>query len=91
MLRPFTHFLFGFYMGYFLLMWTNWFPFMQSSPKTKYIFPLSAKKLNVVTTFSYLIDFLKIVGPVGPRGQNFIGFGISVVPTVHLTFQFRVG
>ena len=38
-----------------------------------------------------ITDFLKIVRP---RGQNFIGSGISVVlvgPTVCLTFQFRVG
>jgi hypothetical protein len=38
-----------------------------------------------------ITDFLKIVGP---RGQNFIGSGISVVlvgPTVRLTFQFRLG
>jgi hypothetical protein len=50
--------------------------------------------IQIYNKYTVEPDFLKIVGPVGPRGQNFIGSGISVVlvgPTVRLMFQFHVG
>ena len=41
--------------------------------------PVPIQQLDFHQNMYIVSDFLKIVEPVGPRGQNFIGSGISVV------------